>query len=65
MNEFSDNFEKLMMALCLPKADLMAREMYEAVSGIGTCEGTLVEILCSGKNPEIRDLNAAYLRCKL
>lgn len=43
-------------------ADYMAREMYEAVNGIGTAEGTLVEILCSGTNQEIRDINAAYLR---
>ena len=51
-----------MVALCLPVADLMAREMYEAVSGMGTSEGTLVEILCSGTNQEIRDMNAAYQR---
>lgn len=42
----------------------MAREMYEAVNGMGTSEGTLVEILCSGTNAEIREMNAAYMRCK-
>lgn len=53
-----------MVALCLPVADFMAREMYEAVNGMGTKEGTLVEILCSGTNQEIREINAAYLRCE-
>lgn len=53
-----------MVALCLPVAEYMAREMYVAISGIGTSEGTLVEILCSGTNQEIRDINAAYVRCK-
>ena len=61
-SELSGTFEKLMVALCVPVADLMAREMYEAVSGMGTSEGTLVEILCSGTNQEIRDMNAAYQR---
>ena len=54
-----------MVALCLPVADFMAREMNEAVRGIGTNEGTLVEILCSGTNQEIREINTAYQRCKL
>ncbi len=64
-SELSGSIEKLMVALCLPVADYMAREMYEAVNGIGTKEGTLVEILCSGTNQEIREINAAYQRCKL
>ena len=53
-----------MVALSLPVADFMAKEMHEAVSGAGTNEGTLVEILCSGTNQEIREINAAYLRCE-
>lgn len=63
-SELSGQFEKVMIALCLPIADYMAREMYEAVNGMGTSEGTLVEILCSGTNQEIREINAAYVRCK-
>ncbi len=63
-SELSGTFEKIMVALCLPVADFMAREMYEAVNGMGTKEGTLVEILCSGTNQEIREINAAYLRCE-
>ncbi len=62
-SELSGNLEKVLVALSLPIADFMAREMYEAVNGIGTAEGTLVEILCSGTNQEIRDINAAYVRC--
>ncbi len=62
-SELSGNLEKVLVALSLPIADFMARELYEAVNGIGTAEGTLVEILCSGTNQEIRDINAAYVRC--
>lgn len=53
-----------MVALCLPKADFMARELHEAISGLGTHDETLIEILCSGTNQEIRDMNTAYSRCK-
>ena len=63
-SELSGTLEKVMIALCLPIAEFMAREMNEAVIGMGTSEGTLVEILCSGTNQEIREINAAYLRCE-
>lgn len=54
----------MIVALCLSKAEFMAREMHEAVSGLGTNDGTLIEILCSGTNHEIREMNAAYERCR-
>ena len=63
-SELSGSFEKVIVALSLPVADFMAKEMHEAMSGAGTNEGTLVEILCSGTNQEIREINAAYLRCE-
>jgi hypothetical protein len=53
-----------MVALCLPLAEFMAREIYEAISGIGTSEGTLIEILCSGTNQNLREMNSAYQKCK-
>lgn len=53
-----------MVALSLPKPVYMAREIYEAVHGLGTCEETLIEILCNVTNQEIHDMNAAYEKCK-
>ena len=63
-SELSGSFEKVMVALSLPVVDFMAKEMHEAISGIGTNEITLMEVLCSGTNQEIREINAAYLRCE-
>jgi annexin A7/11 len=63
-SELSGSFEKLMVALCLPLAEFMARNVYEAISGMGTSEATLIEILCSGTNQDIREINAAYQRCR-
>lgn len=48
-SELSGNLENVLVALSLPIADYLAREMHDAVCGIGTNEGTLVEILVSGK----------------
>ncbi|KAI9563427.1 hypothetical protein GHT06_010890 [Daphnia sinensis] len=61
-SELSGNFERVMVSLCLSTADFMAREMYEAMAGLGTDDEALVEVLCSSTNQEIRDMNAAYLR---
>jgi annexin A7/11 len=40
----------------------MAREMYEAMEGLGTNDDTLIEILCSSTNEEMREINFSYLR---
>ncbi|XP_057375975.1 annexin B9-like [Daphnia carinata] len=61
-SELSGSFRDVMVALCLPKAEFMAREMYEAMSGIGTSEGRLIEILGNGTNQETREMSAAYQR---
>ena len=62
-SELSGSFKKVMVALCLPMEDFMAREMNKALSGKGTDEETVIEILCSGTNKEMREMNAAYQRC--
>ena len=63
-SELSGSFEKVMVALSLPVVDFMAKEMHEAMSGVGTNEITLMEVLCIGTNQEIREINVAYLRCE-
>lgn len=61
-SELSRNFERLMVSLCLSTAEFLAREMYEAMAGLGTNDDTLIEILCSSTNQEMREINFAYLR---
>ncbi len=61
-SELSRNFERVMVSLCLSTSDFLAREMYEAMEGLGTNDDTLIEILCSSTNEEMREINFSYLR---
>lgn len=47
-----------------PPAEFLAREIHNAISGIGTNEKTLVEILCTSTNLQINDIKAAYEKSK-
>lgn len=62
-SDTSGNFRIVIASLCLPRAEFLAREIHDAIRGLGTNEGTLIEILCSATNQEIRDINAAYEKC--
>ncbi len=61
-SETSGNFKRLLVALCLPPADFLAGEVHEAVQGLGTEEGSLIEILCCRTNYEVCEMTAAYQR---
>lgn len=53
---------KLSEALMSPFAEFYAREIHAAISGLGTDEDTLIEILCTRSNHEIRAIRAVYER---
>lgn len=59
---FSGNFETLMTALLFPPPDYDAYELHHAMSGLGTDEGTLIEVLASRTPAQIRLINESYLR---
>lgn len=61
-SELSGNFEDLILALMTPTVEYQAKELHEAISGVGTNEKTLVELLCSATNQEIHNMRAAYER---
>ena len=61
-SETSGNFEKVLVALTQSRAEFLARELYKAMDGLGTNESTLIQILCSSTNQEIRDINLAYVK---
>lgn len=64
-SKLSGYFERVMVALSLPVAEFLAHEMHEAIHGIVTNERTLIEVICTSTNEEIRQLNEAYLSSEL
>jgi len=58
--ELSGKFEDLVLALMIPLPVFLAREVQNAIEGIGTNEQTLIEILCTGSNAEIFAIKNAY-----
>lgn len=63
-SELSGKFEDLVVALMTPTYDFLAKEIYNAVAGIGTDEETIIEIICTASNAEINNIKMAYHKCK-
>uniref|UniRef100_A0A8J8XVA7 Annexin n=1 Tax=Rattus norvegicus TaxID=10116 RepID=A0A8J8XVA7_RAT len=58
--ELTGKFERLIVNLMRPLAYCDAKEIKDAISGIGTDEKCLIEILASRTNEQIHQLVAAY-----
>ncbi|KAJ8282738.1 hypothetical protein COCON_G00052570 [Conger conger] len=58
--ELTGKFERLIVCLMRPPAYHDAKEIRDAIKGVGTNEKCLIEILASRTNKQIHDMAAAY-----
>jgi len=58
--ELSGDFENLVLALMTPPAQYDAQQLKKALTGLGTKENILIEILCTRSNAQINELKHTY-----
>ncbi|KAJ3643442.1 hypothetical protein Zmor_026153 [Zophobas morio] len=59
-SELSGSLEKTVVALMTPLRQYYAKELHNAIVGLGTDEAVLIEVLCTLPNTEIRAISTIY-----
>ncbi|KAM6265795.1 annexin A8-like protein 1 [Porphyrio hochstetteri] len=59
-SELSGDFERLMVALMYSPFKYDAKELYDAMKGVGTSDGVIIEILASRTKAQIKEIIKAY-----
>lgn len=63
-SELGGKFEDLIVALMRPPLEYLCRQLHNAMSGIGTDEEAMIEILCTRNSNELKQLVKAYEDCE-
>ncbi|KAL5108540.1 Annexin A8 [Taenia crassiceps] len=58
--ELSGKFRKVVLASFFDKPHLNAHALFEAMGGLGTKEGVIIQVVCTSNNDDIADLRDAY-----
>ena len=59
-SELGGHFESVVVGLMMSTVEYCAKQLHKAMKGGGTDEETLVEILCSRTNEEVKRIADAY-----
>jgi annexin A7/11 len=59
-SELSGKFADVIVACMMPLEQYYAKELHNAMAGLGTNEETLIEILCSVNNAQIQAIKSFY-----
>uniref|UniRef100_A0A2K5BUJ5 Annexin n=1 Tax=Aotus nancymaae TaxID=37293 RepID=A0A2K5BUJ5_AOTNA len=59
-SELSGKFERLIVALMYPPYRYEAKELHDAMKGLGTKEGVIIEILASRTKKQLQEIMKAY-----
>uniref|UniRef100_A0A6I8PJZ3 Annexin n=1 Tax=Ornithorhynchus anatinus TaxID=9258 RepID=A0A6I8PJZ3_ORNAN len=59
-SELSGKFERLIIALMYPPYKFEAKELHDAMKGLGTKEGVIIEILASRTKAQLQEIMKAY-----
>lgn len=64
-SELGGKFEDVIVALMMQPDQYLCKQLNKAMAGLGTDESTLVEILCTKSNEEVKRLVAVYEDSKI
>jgi hypothetical protein len=64
-SETSGNFQRVLCNLLLDPVEYDCLELKKATKGLGTTDGTLIEILTSRSNERLKEIEVLYEKSKL
>lgn len=63
-SELRGNFEDVILALMTEPIEFQAKQLHDAISGLGTDESTIVEILAVHNNEDVVRIAQEYEGCE-